>query len=188
MGNSFQDQLLKLGLVDKKKVREVKNEKHKNKKDKGKKGSGQLSLAEENALLVKQAAEKKRAKDLQLNRQRDAKLQKRAEMAQIKQLIEQHKVAKDERGNPYRFNVCGKIHRIFVDSKTADQLGSGVFGIVEMVGAAGQFEVVPRDVVEKIRAINGKIFTTFVDTSQESSAKESDDPYADYVVPDDLMW
>ncbi len=188
MGNSFQDQLLKLGLVDKKKVREVNNEKHKDKKSKGKKGGSQLSLAEENALLVKKAAEKKKAKDLQLNRQRDAKLQKRAKMAQIKQLIEQHKIVRDDSGNPYRFNVCGKIHRIFVDSKTADQLGSGVLGIVEMVGVAGQFEVIPKDIVEKIRTINAKIFTSLVTTSQESSAKDGDDPYADYVVPDDLMW
>ncbi len=187
MKNSLQEQMLKLGLVDKKKVKEVKVEQHKNRKQRGKKGSGALSLAEENALLAKKAAEKKKAKDLQLNRQRDAKLQKRAETAQIKQLIEQHKLAKDEKGIPYRFNVSGKIHRIFVDNKTADQLGSGVLGIVEMVGIAGQFEVLPKNIVEKIQSINSKVFISLV-TEPSPSDIDEDDPYAEYKIPDDLVW
>ncbi len=192
MRNSFQEQMLKLGLVDKKKVKEAKNEQHRSRKSsaksKKKKGGGQLSTAEENALLLQQAAEKKKARDLQLNRERDARLQKRAERAQIRQLIAQHKIAKDEDGVPYRFNVSGKIYRIFVDNITAQQLGNGILGIVEMVDTAGQFEVIPKDIIERIRATDKRIFTALVSASPSSGQKDEDDPYAEYTVPDDLVW
>ncbi len=191
MRNSFQEQMLKLGLVDKKKVKEARSEQHQNRKssaqNRRKKGD-RLSAAEENALLLKKAADKKKARDQQLNRERDARLQKRAERAQIRQLIEQHKLAKDENGVPYRFNVSGKIHRIFVDSTIAEQLGSGTLGIVEMVGTAGQFEVIPKDIVERIRATDKRVFTALVCASSSPGAKDEDDPYAEYIVPDDLVW
>ncbi len=192
MRNSFQEQMLKLGLVDKKKVKEAKSEQHRSRKtsakNKRKKGSGQLTTAEQNALLRQKAAERKKAKDLQLNRERDARLQKRAERAQIRQLIEQHKIAKDDNGVPYRFTVSGKIYRIFVNSTTAQQLGNGTLGIVEMVDTAGQFEVIPKDIIDRIRAIDKRIFTALVSASPSAEEKDEDDPYAEYRVPDDLVW
>lgn len=191
MRNSFQEQMLKLGLVDKKKINEVKKGKYKEKIEKKKVNAKKLSLAEENALLVQKAAEKKKERDLQLNKERERKLQKRAENARVKQLIEQNKLAKDEKnGYPFRFNVSGKIHRILVDSEAVDKLGRGVFGIVEKIGFAEQFEVVPKNVVVKIRSSSVRIFTWLADEGlQESTGgKEGDDPYAEYIIPDDLMW
>lgn len=183
MGKSFQDQLLALGLVDKKKLKETKKQQHQKKKLKVKAG-GQQAVVDENALLAKQAEEKKKARTRKLNLQREAKLQKRAEDARVKQLVEEHLLEKDDKGVAYRFNVAGKIQRIFVSKETADQLSDGRLGIVRI---GNQYEVVPRKIVEKIQEISSRIFVSLnVATTEEST--DSDDPYAEFEVPDDLMW
>lgn len=186
MGKSFKDQLLELGLVDKKKVADVKRKHHQAKKKKGKGGAKQ-EVVDENALLAQKAEEKKKARARELNKEREAKLQKRAEDARIKQLIEQHKIDKEGDGIAYRFNVSGKIHRIFVAQDVLDQIGVGRLGIVACVGSEERFEVIPREIVEKIQAINDTIFV-FLVTQNQDEGGDPDDPYAEYKVPDDLMW
>ncbi|SDO74595.1 DUF2058 domain-containing protein [Desulforhopalus singaporensis] len=183
MGKTFQEQLLKLGLVDKKKANEVKKQKHQQKKKT--KGKRTDVIADENLRMAKEAQEKKKARARELNKEREAKLQKRAEDAKIKQLVEQHKVAGDDGGVAYRFNVSGKIHRIFVTKKTADMLSSGQLGIVEL---GEQFEVIPKAVAEKIRANSNAVFIHLTTAAPTPEASDPDDPYADYKVPDDLMW
>ncbi|MFW2368144.1 MAG: DUF2058 domain-containing protein [Desulforhopalus sp.] len=182
MGKSFQEQLLQLGLVDKKKANESKKQKHKKKKQKTKGGSKQ-QFVDENVLLARQAEEKKKARAKKLNEEREAKLQKRAELARIKQLVENNRQEKDDKGIAYRFNFEGKIQRIFVPREMADKLSDGRLGIV---GIGEQFEVVPKETVLKIQAINEKIYTSLYATDSEET--DPDDPYAGYEVPDDLMW
>lgn len=183
MGKSFQEQMLQLGLVSSKKVKETKKQQHQNKKQKGKAGKKQ-TVVDENTLLVQKAEEKKKARARKLNQQREAKLKKRADDARIKQLVDQHRLEKDDKGIAYRFNVSGKIQRIFVSSELADQLSDGRFGIV---GIGDQFEVVPRAIVEKITTINDKIFVNLNSASSGENI-DPDDPYAEFEVPDDLMW
>lgn len=182
MGKSFQEQLLKLGLVDKKKISETKKQQHKKKKQKSKGGSKQ-PIVDENVLLARQAEEKKKARARQLNEEREAKLQKRAERARIKQLIENNRQERDEKGIPYRFNVDGKIQRIFVSKEMADMLSDGRLGIV---GHEEQFEVIPKEIVLKIQSISDQIYTSL--NVADSKLSDPDDPYAGYEVPDDLMW
>lgn len=183
MGKSFQEQLLQLGLVDKKKASKTKKQQHQNKKQNSKVGKKNVAV-DENALLVQQAEEKKKARARKLNLQREAKLKKRSEDAQVKQFVEQNRLEKDDRGIAYRFTVSGKIQRIFVSKEIADQLSDGRLGIV---GLAGQFEVVPRAIIEKIQAISGRVFVNINATSTKVES-DSEDPYAGFEVPDDLMW
>ncbi|NOR24922.1 MAG: DUF2058 family protein [Desulforhopalus sp.] len=183
MGKSFQEQLLQLGLVDKKKASKAKKQQHQNKKQNSKTGKKQV-VVDENALLAQQAEEKKKARVRKLNLQRDVKLQKRAEDAQVKQLVEQNRLEKDDRGIAYRFNVKGKIQRIFVTKETADQLSDGRLGIV---GLAGQFEVVPRAIIEKIQSVSNRVFVN-INAASSKAGSDPEDPYAGFEVPDDLMW
>ena len=183
MGKSFQEQLLQLGLVDKNKASKTKKQQHQNKKQNSKAGKKHV-VVDENALLVQKAEEKKKARARKLNLQRETKLQKRAEDAQVKQFVEQNRLEKDDSGIAYRFNVSGKIQRIFVAKEIADQLSDGRLGIV---GLAGKFEVVPRAIIEKIQAISNRVSVNInADSSKEGSDPE--DPYAGFEVPDDLMW
>ncbi len=189
MRNSFQEQMVKLGLVDKKKVQKVKSEQYKAKKQKSRAEKGRLTTAEENALLIRKAAEKKKARDRQLNQEREAKLQNRSKLARIKQLVEQHRLETGGNGNPYRFCVSDKIYRVFVDKKMLEQLSEGKLGIVEKIGVAGQFAIVPRKIVTEIRMTDCKVFTSLADDFSPSTTETGeDDPYAEYRVPDDLVW
>lgn len=181
MGKTFQEQMLALGLVEKKRVNDAKKQKHKQKKQQS--GKKQV-VVDENAILAMKAQEKKKERARQLNQQREEKLQKREEAARIKQLIETHRLEKDEKGSPFRFNAGGKIQRIFVTGEMAAQLGNGSLGIVRL---ADQYEVVPRNVIEKIQAINEKVFVSLASKTFETEP-DPDDPYAEYKVPDDLMW
>jgi len=186
MGKSFQEQLLQLGLVDKKKAGQAKKEQHHNKKQSAKSGKKNV-VVDENVLLAQQAEEKKKARARKLNLQREEKLQKRAEDAQVKQLVEQHRLKKDDQGIAYRFTVSGKIHRIFVTKELADKLSDGRLGIVAL---AGQYEVVPRNIIEKIQSVSDRVFVVInaAPAKQSSSAQDPDDPYAGFEVPDDLVW
>jgi hypothetical protein len=183
MKKTFQEQLLQLGLVDKKKASQTKKQHHQNKKQSANAGKRHV-VVDENALLAQQAEEKKKARARKLNLQREAKLQKRAEDAQIKQLVEQHRLEKDDRGIAYRFPVEGKIQRIYVNKEVADKLSDGRLGIV---GLVGQYEVIPRNIIEKIQAVSKRVFVN-INVATSNKESDPDDPYAGYEVPDDLMW
>ena len=183
MGKSFQEQLLQLGLVDKKKASQTKKEQHQTKKQHSKSGKKNV-VVDENVLLAQQAEQKKKDRARKLNLQREAKLQKRAEDGQVKQLVEEYQVAKDDNGVAYRFTVANKIQRIFVSKETAGKLSDGRYGIV---GIADQFDVLPRRIIEKIQSVSDRVFISLNSaTAQQSSDPE--DPYAGFEVPDDLMW
>ncbi|MBW1635935.1 MAG: DUF2058 domain-containing protein [Deltaproteobacteria bacterium] len=181
MGNSFQDQFLKLGLVDKKQVDKAKKKKHQKKK---KKIPKKQVVVDENVLLAQEALAKKKARAQELNRIREEKLKKREELAAIRQMVEKNRLEKDDSGVAYRFNAQGKIQRIFVKKEVADQLSSGQLAIV---GQGKSYEVVPCSIGEKIRALDKKSFV-LVNSPAVTKESESDDPYAGYEVPDDLMW
>jgi len=181
MGNSLQDQFLKLGLVDKKKVNKVKKQKHQKKKQKSAK---KQTVIDENVLLAQEAQAKKKARAQELNRQREEKLKKREEIASIRQMVEKNKLEKDGDGIAYRFNCLGKVQRIFVKKEMAERLSSGELAVI---GLGNSYEVVPRSIGEKIQDLSRKTFV-LINSSVGTKESDSDDPYADYEVPDDLMW
>ncbi|WP_041278138.1 DUF2058 domain-containing protein [Desulfotalea psychrophila] len=180
MSNPFQDQFLKLGLVDKKQVTKSKKVQHQKKKQKVAKNAA--PVVDENALLAQEAQEKKRIRAQELNRQREEKLRKREAMAAVKQIITQNRIEKDKKGLAYHFTDDKKIQRIFVAKEVADQLSKGRLGIVAF--AAG-YEVVNRAVIEKIESL---ATGTFVFIAEMTADLDEEDPYAEYQIPDDLMW
>lgn len=183
MKKTFQEQLLQLGLVDKKKVNSVKKQQHQNKKQ-GSKAGKKAVVVDENLLLAQKAEEKKKARAKELNLQREEKLKRREEDGRIKQLVEQHRLDKDDRGIAYRFSVNNKIQRIFVAKEMADKLSDGRLGIVVL---ADQYEVLPRAVIEKICSISDRVFVN-INSASEKENVDPEDPYAGFEVPDDLMW
>lgn len=141
MGNPFQDQLLKAGLVNKKQVNKAKHENRVSKKQN--KHSKDTETTSKIAQQV--AAQKKR--DQELNRQHAEEKLQRERLAQVKQLIEQNRLEKDDRGEAYNFVDGNKIKRIYVAAEIADQLSRGQAAIVKL--GAG-YEVVPVKVARQI--------------------------------------
>ncbi|WPD21230.1 MAG: DUF2058 family protein [Candidatus Electrothrix scaldis] len=142
MGNPLQDQLLKAGLVTKKQASKVKQEQYTQtkKKKKGKGGRKIITKTE-----IARAAEVARNKELS---RKQAEERKQHELqAQIKQLVMQNRLERDENGQPYHFALGTKIHRIFVAEEVIDRLCEGRLGIVQL---GNSFEVVPAKVVRQV--------------------------------------
>ena len=167
MGNPLQDQLLKAGLVSKKQANKAKQEqyaqtkkKKKKKKSKStrKKGRQPISKAE-----VARAAEVARNK--QLSRQQAEERKQHEFQAQIKQLVMENRLERDENGQAYHFAMGKKIHRIFVAEEMIDRLCEGHLGIVQL---ADSFEVVPAKVVRQVAERD----TNAVISLREPSEKE----------------
>jgi hypothetical protein len=53
------------------------------------------------------------------------------------------------------------------------------------VRCEGKHDVVPRDIGERIRGYDARAVIALQDAA---NAPSEDDPYKDYVVPDDLKW
>ena len=176
---SLQEQLLKAGLVDKKKVKQVNQDKSKQHKEVLRTGVEKVNQSREAALEVqRQNAERAR----ELNAQRDAAAAQKAILAQIAQLVQQNKQSKGKGDVPYNFTFGTKIERIHVTAQIVEHLVAGRLVIVHMNGS---FELVPRVIGEKIAQRDAAIVVQIKKKVQEV---EEDDPYADYKIPDDLMW
>lgn len=181
MGNALQDQLLKAGLIDKNKANRAKSMKHK--KMKHQRSNNQV-IVDEAKLLAEKAIQEKSQRDRELNRQRNEKAQKKAIIAQIKQLIHVNKVSKGNGDDlAYNFEDNKNIKRVYVTQDTHDAIALGKLAIVKI---EGQYEIVPGPVADKIKLRDESYIILRNDASQKD--EESDDFYADYEIPDDLMW
>jgi hypothetical protein len=179
--SSLQDQLLKAGLVDKKKAAKVSKEKRKSQKVKHK--SKQIAVDETKEAAIKVRAEKF-ARDKQLNEERKAAGEVKAIAAQIKQLIQMNCQSKGEGENVvgYNFTDGKQIKKIYVAPITQKQLANGRLAIVKL---DNEYELVPAIVADKISQRNASVVLS---QQLATSEPEDDDPYADYQIPDDLMW
>ncbi len=179
MSNSLHDQLMKAGLVDKKKVQAAKKSKH---KQRAKAGNAPTD-ADDAKLRAQQARAEKAERDRELNRQRAEEAEKKAIAAQIRQLIDMNRIRNRDGEVAYNFTDQRTIKRIYVTEELMEQLSRGQLAIVT---SNDQYELVPAKVAEKIRLRNEDIVVQY----NEPQALEDDeeDPYADYKIPDDLMW
>ena len=178
MGNSIQDQLLKAGLGNKKqavKARKAQNQKQKLKAT-GVKGEDEADV------LAREAQQEKVERDRELNRQKQAEADAKAIAAQIQQLIEMNRI--EERGETeFAFSVDAIIRTLQLTDTHRKQVVSGKLAIARL---GGGYEVVPRQVAEKIAERDSSVIVLKNDSSEIEEA--GDDEYADYQVPDDLMW
>lgn len=179
MANAFQEQLLKAGVVSKDKVNKANKSKHKNAKQQPK---NQATDADERKLQLKQAELLKVERDRELNRQKLEQDNKKAITAQIRQLIDLNRISDDDGDTVFNFADGSKIKRIYVTNNTRKQIINGHMAIVRL---GEKYEVVPKKVAEKIMQRD----TSFVIVCNDAmQASDEDDEYADYKVPDDLMW
>jgi len=179
MANSFGDQFLKAGLVNKTKLSQA--QKSKNKKQKLKEKQ-KVEVVDEAALAARQAAAEKAARDLELNRQKKEEAERKAIQAQVRQLIELNRMPRDDGDVGYHFQDGTAVKKIFVTKEVHDKLGRGLLAIARFDDG---YEVIPSVVAEKIKQREASCIISSAETLQEI---EEDDQYADYKVPDDLMW
>lgn len=179
MSMSLRDQLLKAGLVNEKQAKQAVKQKQKQTRMEHR---GQTEKDRSQELAVQQAQAEKLAKDQELNRAQEDKKKRKAEQAQIKQLIETSRLPKLSTEDYYNFVDDKKVKRLSVNVMMRDKLSKGSLAIVRY---EGRYEVVPRATAERIQERDPK---RVVLLNVQSGEPEPDDPYAAYQVPDDLMW
>ncbi|WP_372016417.1 DUF2058 domain-containing protein [Pseudoxanthomonas sp. 10H] len=179
--NPLQEQLLKAGLVKKSKVAEVAREQVKARHGKGAPASSEIQRDAERARADK--AERDRA--LEAGRKAQART---AELrAQARQIIQDRKVPRTGEGE-YRFTVDGAIRTLQVDDDLRRKLSSGTLVIARL---DERFELLPRVTADKVRERDPALIV--LDHGQDSAeaaapTSEDDAYYAQFKVPDDLVW
>lgn len=180
--NPLQEQLLKAGLVKKSKLAEVAREQNKARHSKGPAVPNEIQLE----------AERSRAEKVERDRAlaAEAKAQARvAELrAQARQIIEDRKVPRSGESE-YRFSVDGAIRTLLVNDDLRRKLSCGVLVIVRV---GERFELLPRVAADKVRERDAAMIVLDhgQSASSEPSATTSEDDayYAQFKVPDDLIW
>jgi len=176
---SLQDQLLKAGLIDHEKANKIKKAKHKQARQER---SSKVETSDAVKLAAQQAQAEKVERDRQLNQQRKARAELKAIAAQVRQLIEMNRQPRDDGDIAYSFTDGGVVKRIHVTETQLKQLSNGHLYIIRQ---EDEYELIPTLIAEKIQQRDQH---TQILSNQPTETPDEDDPYADYQVPDDLMW
>jgi uncharacterized protein YaiL (DUF2058 family) len=183
-GLSLREQLLQAGLVSEKQVKQAEQSKNRqNFTDRKQVGKKDRNHREEQrqAELAQQAAAKA-AKDAALNKKREEKALAKARWAEIRQLVEQYKIARPESDDYFNFVINGKVGRIAVDAPLRERI---VRGEISIVRCDGHYELVPAETGERVKEREPR---AVVNTTDKVETAPVDEAYKDFVVPDDLIW
>jgi len=175
---TLQEQMLKAGLVSSKKVAKVQRT--------AKKSRVQAREARE---AVEENKKAQIERDKQLSEQQKQAALSKEYKAQVKQLIEMNRIVISKGNIAYNFTDNNLIKKIDVDKTTQAQLISGRLAIARLVTDSkpeGEYAIIPAIVADKIAQRDASSIVLSCEQSQET--KDEEDPYADFVVPDDLMW
>ncbi|KLN95533.1 DUF2058 domain-containing protein [Moellerella wisconsensis] len=175
---TLQEQMLKAGLVSSKKMAKVQRT--------AKKSRVQARNARE---AVEANKKEQLERDKQLNEQQKQAVLSKESKAQVKQLIEMNRIeiAKGDIG--FNFTDDNLIKKVTVDKITQAQLISGRLAIARLVidnSDVNEYAIIPASVADKIAQRDANSIVLNNALSQEE--QDEDDPYADFKVPDDLMW
>lgn len=176
--NALQAQLLKAGLVDNKKAKKLtKQVQHEQR----------LGQNDDAALKadIDRAKQEKIAKDQALNSEKQRILEEKALKASIIQMIKQHKVLQTEGDIAYQFIDDNKIKKVYLSQQVYNALVSGSLVIAK---DQESYAYLPKALAEKIdHKMTGFILVNN-NTEKNDQVTDEEDPYAAYVIPDDLMW
>lgn len=175
---TLQEQMLKAGLVTSKKMAKVQRT--------AKKSRVQAREARE---AVEENKKAQLERDKQLNeRQKQASLSK-AYQAQVKQLIEMNRISGIKGDISFNFTDNHVIKKVEVDKITQAQLISGRLAIARLITSSNgecEYAIIPAVVADKIAQRDAG--SIVLNSSPCQDTQDEEDPYADFKVPDDLMW
>lgn len=175
---TLQEQMLKAGLVTSKKMAKVQRT--------AKKSRVQAREARE---AVEENKKAQLERDKQLNEQQKQAALSKEYKAQVKQLIEMNRIVLAKGDIGFNFTDGNLIKKILVDKATQTQLINGRLAIARLVvenREECEYAIIPASVADKIAQRDAARIVLHSALSQEE--QDEDDPYADFKVPDDLMW
>jgi hypothetical protein len=183
MGNPFQDQFLKAGVVTKQQVKKAQSTTNKKKKEQRNKKE---KIVDESKLKIQQAAKEKAEHDKLLNQRKQEQAKQKAISAEIDQLITANLIKRDDECDiAYNFEHRKKVNRIYINPDMKQRIIEGKLGIARI---DGRYELVPKLIAERIQKRNDKRIILFENIESEEKEIDENDPYAKFQVPDDLIW
>ena len=180
---SLADQLLSKGVVDKKKAKKSQHQKRQaeNKNRKAVK-SGKAVQSDSMDTDLAHAAREKQQRDLALNKQRDAAQAKKALIAEVGQIIATHRVAIPKEADiAYNFSHNNKVKKLYITEQQQQELTQGYLAIAVM---DEDYALIPDKIAERIASR----LPEQVIRMEAEQATDDNDPYANYQIPDDLVW
>ncbi|MBT0352091.1 DUF2058 domain-containing protein [Morganella morganii subsp. morganii] len=175
---TLQEQMLKAGLVTSKKMDKVRRT--------AKKSRVQAREARE---AVEENKKAQLERDKQLSEQQKQAVLSREYKAQVKQLIEMNRIIISKGSIDFNFTDNNVIKSIAVDKTTQSQLISGRLAIARLStenSAVSEYAIIPAVVADKITQRDAESIVLNNALAQDEA--DEDDPYADFKIPDDLMW
>lgn len=175
---TLQEQMLKAGLVTSKKMAKVQRT--------AKKSRVQAREARE---AVEENKKAQLERDKQLSEQQKQATLSKEYKAQVKQLIEMNRITVAKGNIEFNFTDSNLIKKVVVDKATQAQLINGRLAIARLAGNNKdeyEYAIIPASVADKIAQRDADSIVLNSALSQEE--QDEDDPYADFRVPDDLMW
>lgn len=187
MAESLFDQLKKTGLVNEQQAKQAQKAKGKaqfqqTKQNKAQKNTEAPSTGPADA--VAQRAEEKAERARQLNRERQQQQAKKAALAEVRQIIETHRLSGFEGNITYRFADDHTVKTLQVNHETHQRLGSLKLRVARLDGS---YALIPAAAAAKIEQRDNHTLIP-VPEANASLSKEDQDYYAQFEVPDDLMW
>jgi uncharacterized protein YaiL (DUF2058 family) len=181
-GNPLQEQLLKAGLAKKSKVAAVAREQH----------LARHVRAPAEASEIQREAERLRDEKVERDRALAAEQKAKARVAEVRAQARQ--IIKDRRvprtgDSDYRFTADGAIRSLLVNEDLRRQLSSGALVIARLDDS---YELLPRAAAEKVRERDAGMIVLdhgqAAGSTPAATTDEDDAYYAQFKVPDDLVW
>ena len=102
----------------------------------------------------------------------------------LRQLIEQHCLPRADGDDPYNFVDGGRVRRIPVTPALRAQITNGA---VQIARHSDRYDLVPAAIAARIREQHPDAIVSLAGAAGTATPAD-DDPYRDFVVPDDLTW
>ncbi len=189
MAGSLFDQLKNVGLIDEQKAKKAKKVKsqqsHLNKSQKSGAGGNKIDAVLSEAVQhAAEAAQLKVERDRQLNLERQQQLARKAAQAEIRQVIEANRLS-DTAGNiVYRFVDDSVVKTLNVSADVHRRL---VTGRVRIARFDSDYALIPNTAAEKVEQRDTSVLIPMAG-GDESIPEADRDHYAQFEVPDDLIW
>jgi len=202
MKGSLQDQLLGAGLIKKQEAKNIQTAKKKAMKQSQ---ATNTELKNEAADLAEKARLEEQQKSQALNEERKNEAQQKAVQAQIRQMIEMNAIQKldkkaaEDSELTYNFTDNNKIKTMLVSAENHALISRGIIAITKVVDTVSndqntEYFLIPAEAARKINERDSESIVLLNDyvskqtVNDNDDKKDEDDPYADFEVPDDLMW
>jgi uncharacterized protein YaiL (DUF2058 family) len=179
MSMSLRDQLIQAGLGTKKQAKQAPQPKRPPSRH-------QPAPLSPEKLAANKALAAKNARDQELNRKQQEKAAAKARRAEVKQLIDQNRLPAVVSEEYFNFADGNRLARLAVTPALREQI---IKGAVAIVRYEGHYAVVPESAVARIRERDEHaVVAQQAPAATAAATAEKDDPYKDFVVPDDLVW